>query len=223
MPIIGIMALLLASAAAQAGVAGSCTTSNAKAGAAGDKELATRLPCAAKRRSSGLPSPSLSPLRPAQPGNRRRSRPGSRSRGTPTGSPWRSRSSSRRESRGTSPRQPLADRSHSRRDTPIPVLTPLPHVPDHVIQSPSVRGIAPNRGRCLKVDSARIIDRAHRGIVFVLAIEVRLSRVQTAPQIKRRRRPRPARILPLRFRRQPIHIIRGNQPPARSCCVRNAQ
>src|SRR5439155_20559450 len=60
---------------------------------------------------------------------------------------------------------------------PIPVLTPLPHVPNHVIQSPPVRGIAPNRGGCPKVDSVRIIDLAHRGIVFVEAIEVRLSRV----------------------------------------------
>src|SRR6185369_9501963 len=84
---------------------------------------------------------------------------------------------------------------------PIPVLTPLRHVPNHVIQPPSVRCITPYRRRLTEVNPAGVSNSAHRRIVFVLAIEVPLSRVQTTPQIERRRRPRASRILPLRFRR----------------------
>jgi hypothetical protein len=65
--------------------------------------------------------------------------------------------------------------------SPIPVLTPLKHVPDHVIQSPAVRGIAPYRRRLLEPNPAGVINVAHRRIVFAFAIKVRLSRLQTAP------------------------------------------
>src|ERR1051325_5172664 len=51
----------------------------------------------------------------------------------------------------------------------IPVLTQLPHVSNDVIQSPAVRGVAPDRGSHLQVDSARIGDVAQAGIIFVCA------------------------------------------------------
>src|ERR1019366_386176 len=53
-----------------------------------------------------------------------------------------------------------------------PVLTPLHHVPEHVIQSPGIRRITPNWSSHSEVDSARIIDGARRAIIFELALEV---------------------------------------------------
>ncbi len=43
---------------------------------------------------------------------------------------------------------------------PLPVLTPLKDIPNHVIQSPSVRCISPDRRGCVKIDSVRIRGRA---------------------------------------------------------------
>ena len=140
-------------------------------------------------------------------------RPGGRCRGTRTGSPW---------DRSTNVPDAAADhavRAHSARNrgplrvecnpTSIvakPVLTPLPHIPVHVMQPPRIRQLLPHRMR-LAVAVVPIPS---------VVRQVRVARV--IPIAEPRRRPPPTRILPLRLRRQPINTrwARSAQPPVRA-------
>ena len=97
---------------------------------------------------------------------------------------------------------------------PIPVPAPLPHVPVHVIQTPRIRLIAPHRRRPGQRRNRRVgnVDVPGGRVILVVIIKVRHPSVEGAAIMKRCCRPRPARILPLRLRRQPIDPARG-QPP----------
>ena len=83
----------------------------------------------------------------------------------------------------------------------IPVQTPLLHIPVHVIQSKGVRPITPHHSRPPQIDPVRVTAAPHPTNVFISPVEVRHPRQQVRPIMKRRARPCPTRILPLRFRR----------------------
>src|SRR5207344_455183 len=89
----------------------------------------------------------------------------------------------------------------------IPVLAPLPDIPMHVIQSPRVGQLLPYRMR--RSAAVAAIPRVVR--------QVGVARV--IPIAEPRRGPPPARILPLRLRRQPIHTV-GRNPPRRPLPLR---
>ena len=117
--------------------------------------------------------------------------------------------------------RPLRVRHTSGGIRTIPVLTPLPHVANHVIQSPSVRRIASNRRGLAKMDPTRIRDLAEHRVIFALSGEVCLPRMETASKIEGRRCSGPARIFPFCLGRQPIRPIGGNH--SRSLFLRRAQ
>ena len=79
--------------------------------------------------------------------------------------------------------RPCRIRHRTARIVPIPIRTPLPYVPVHVVKSPRIRLLLPHRMRP------------------VPAVVVIPPHILQLPRI-RSRRPCPARILPLRLRRQ---------------------
>src|SRR6266851_6796451 len=78
----------------------------------------------------------------------------------------------------------------------IPIAAPLDDVSVHVVQAPGVGLVAPNFGGPLQ-------GRPRLGPVVRLALEVCLLAAELITERSCRRRPRPAGILPLRFRGQP--------------------
>lgn len=79
------------------------------------------------------------------------------------------------------------------------VEAPLPYVPVHIVQSPRVRRVTPNRQSC-----PGIADTVGVGA----EVEVRLSANQRRSVVELRRCPGSAAILPLSLRRQAVLVTR---------------
>ena len=147
-------------------------------------------------------------LGPGQPGNRRHPLcPGRRRCAMLTDSYWRCGTRGHRGRRGSSPSPAPAGRGQSHRDMAHTSPGTTPNIPMHVIQSPRVGQLLPHRMR--RTTAVLVIPR-------VLG-QIGVARV--IPIAEPRRGPRPARILPLRLRRQPIHTI-GRNPPRRPLALR---
>ena len=147
--------------------------------------------------------------------------------GTPSGSKPRRSTNCRRDPRGASPRRDPA--GQSRRCTVIrariPIPTPLPHIPRHVIQPIPVRRKIPHRTRVRRnpVVERRMITPRRADVVGVARTAVIVGLAVRDRVHIRPRKPMPAgsaprRLLPLRLRRQPIpaapiHIRRHLRPP----------
>src|SRR5439155_19679034 len=102
-----------------------------------------------------------------------------------------------------------------------PVLTPLPPIPVHVIETPGIRRVTSHRGRPVQIGSSRVEDRSDRRVILVISVKIRHPRAEDRPKMKGTRCTRPTSVFPLRFGRQTIHVP-GWQPrripfPRRQC------
>src|SRR5436190_13446845 len=90
-----------------------------------------------------------------------------------------------------------------------PVQTPFPYIPVHVIQTPAVGRITSYRCRPVQVECRGVRHQSDRGVIFILAIEIRHSVTECIAMVERTCRAGPTRILPFRFCRQAVCPANG--------------
>src|SRR5207247_2042586 len=83
----------------------------------------------------------------------------------------------------------------------VPIIAPLPDVAVHIVKAPGVGWKATDR-RCLFT-----IDALLAVAIDEVAVVIRLIRIERRAEVIGRRRPGPARVFPLRLRRQAIWLL----------------